>query len=76
MSPEKTPEKIPGIDCPRCGKFIQISIMELLTAHNVRCPHCQLQLTIDRKQSENALQALRKVEEARLNVEKARTFKR
>lgn len=70
------PEKIPGIDCPRCGKFIQISIAELLAAHNIRCPHCQLQLTINRSQSESALQALRKVEEARLNVEKARNFKR
>lgn len=70
------PEKIPGIDCPRCSKFIQISIAELLAAHNIRCPHCHLQLTINRSQSESALQALRKVEEARLNVEKARNFKR
>lgn len=76
MSAEKTPERVPGIDCPRCGKFIQISIAELLTAHNVRCPHCQLQLIIDRKQSGSALEALQKVEDARQKVEKARNFKR
>lgn len=72
----KPAERTPGIDCPQCGKFIQITIAELLTAHSVRCPHCRLQLVIDRKQSGNALEALQKVEEARKQVDKAKKFNR
>ncbi len=75
-NPEKTAERIPGIDCPRCGKFIQISISELLTVHSIRCPHCLLQLIINRKESGNALEALRKVEEAHRQVDKTRKFNR
>lgn len=67
-------QRTPGMVCPRCGKFIPTSIAELLTAAYLRCPHCLLQLNIDRQQSARALSALAKVETARKRVEKSSRF--
>ncbi len=68
--------RTPGMACPRCGAFIPTSIAELLTSPYLRCPHCLLQLNIDRQQSARALKALAKVEEARHKVEKSSKFNR
>ena len=66
-------QRIPGMPCPRCGNFIPTSINELLSANYLRCPTCQLQLNIDRHNSQRALNALEKVEEAqRLLDEKSK----
>jgi len=67
-------QRTPGMVCPRCGKFIPTSVAELLTAAYLRCPHCLLQLNIDRQQSARALSALAKVETARQRVEKSSRF--
>ena len=48
----------------------------LLSASYLQCPHCQLQLNIDRKRSIHALQALEKVEAARRDVEQKSKFYR
>ena len=41
--------QIPGISCPRCGKFIPTTITELMTQGRLRCPYCLSILNIDRK---------------------------
>ena len=40
-----------GINCPCCGKFIPITITDLLTQSRLRCPYCLLVLNIRWKQS-------------------------
>lgn len=44
-----TSPQIPGINCPRCGKFIPTTITELLTQGHLRCPYCLTKLNIDRE---------------------------
>lgn len=44
-----TSTQIPGISCPRCGKFIPTTITELLTQGRLRCPYCLLVLNINQK---------------------------
>ena len=41
--------QVPGINCPCCGKFIPITITELLTQRHFRCPYCLLKLNINQK---------------------------
>lgn len=64
--------QIPGLKCPRCSGFIPTTIQELLTSSFLVCPHCFLQLTIDKGQSQKALSALMKVEHAQKNIERTR----
>lgn len=44
-----TSTQIPGISCPCCGKFIPITITELMTQGRLRCPYCLLVLNINQK---------------------------
>lgn len=44
-----TSTQMPGISCPRCGKFIPTTITELMTQGRLRCPYCLSILNIDRK---------------------------
>lgn len=46
-----TSTQIPGINCPCCGKFIPITITDLLVQPRIRCPYCLSILNIDRKNS-------------------------
>lgn len=69
-------QRVPGFACPQCGRFIATSITELLSVTYLQCPFCHLRLNIDRRQSSKALNALAKVEAARLNVEKKSKFNR
>ena len=50
-----------GVNCPRCAYFIPTTIDELLTYKNLTCPQCRLTLEIDRKVTQEALDALRKL---------------
>lgn len=68
------PQQTPGMNCPRCRNFISTSIDELLSADYLRCPTCNLQLNIDRNNSQKALNTLRKVGEAQKLVEKNSKF--
>lgn len=74
MENNRQEQRTPGMVCPRCGKFIPTTVGELLTSTYLRCPHCLLQLNIDRQQSAKALNALAKVENARQRVEKNSKF--
>jgi uncharacterized paraquat-inducible protein A len=65
----------PGLKCPQCGTFIPTTITELLTARALRCPQCQLELTINRAESKQAMDILKNVDEAQKNLQKASTFK-
>lgn len=67
-------QRMPGVNCPRCKQFIPTSIMELLSAAFLRCPHCGLRMDIDRQKSKLALEALKKVNNAQREVEKRSHF--
>ena len=41
-------ERVPGMPCPQCGKFIPLSILTLTTGSHVVCPHCLLKLVIQK----------------------------
>lgn len=41
--------QVPGMNCPRCGKFIPTTITEILTQGHLRCPYCLFKLNINRK---------------------------
>lgn len=67
-------QRIPGVGCPRCNKFIPTSITELITASFLCCPHCGLRMDIDRQKSKTALEALKKVNMAQAEVERRSHF--
>ena len=67
--------RVSGMKCPICEGFIPIGVNQLLFDGGISCPHCGLSLTINRMQSKQALEALRKVEEAIENLRKASNFK-
>lgn len=62
--------KPPGLDCPKCGFRITISMQMLLSGEPVYCPACQLKLSVDREQSQPCLDELKKVYDAVQGVEK------
>ena len=68
-------QKQPGLNCPQCGTFIPTTIAELLSARSLRCPHCRLELTINRKESKRAMEILQKVDDAHKNLDNASKFK-
>ena len=59
-----------GMKCPQCGAFIETNIFELLTMQALECPDCHLKLNIDRTTSRSAMDALRKVQQAREELER------
>ena len=66
---------VPGIYCPFCKGFIPVEPLQLLSGDRILCPDCGFSIPINRGQSEKALEALRKVEEAIENLRKASNFK-
>lgn len=64
-------QKSPGLNCPQCGHFIPTTITELLSARSLRCPHCRLELTINRRESQRAMEILQKVDDAQKNLDNA-----
>lgn len=66
--------RTPGINCPQCNQFIPTSITELISASFIDCPHCRLRLTLDKEQSQRAIQALEKVDIAQCNLENKSKF--
>lgn len=53
-----------GIDCPKCKAFIELKIEELLRKSIFRCKQCGLELTLNRFQSRDPLEALSKMQSA------------
>jgi hypothetical protein len=54
----------PGIPCPKCGALIELKIEDLLRKSLFRCRQCGLELTLNRFQSREALEALDKLQSA------------
>lgn len=48
-------ERTPRLPCPSCGFLISLSLQDLITAQGFTCPKCQLELTMNRDASEEAL---------------------
>lgn len=69
-------EQKAGLKCPQCGAFIETSVFQLLTAPALECPVCRLKLSIDRAKSQPAIEVLRKVHQAKENLEKKSKFDR
>ena len=69
-------QNTPGMKCPQCGKIIQTSIAELLSAPSIHCQYCGLELRINREESKKAMDLMRKVQEAEQNLDKASHFNR
>lgn len=53
--------KTTGLTCPKCNGFIPLSLEQLLKSSEFVCPNCGLHLTIDRKPSKQAQEALEKI---------------
>lgn len=64
-----------GMHCPICRGFMPVSIHDLIYKNGIECPHCGLQLTINKMQSKRALDALKKIEQACDRVDETRTFR-
>jgi transposase-like protein len=58
------PAARPGLPCPRCHSLIEFQVGELLHTTRFRCKQCLLELTLDRTQSRDSLEALGKLEHA------------
>lgn len=69
-------QRVSGMDCPACRMFIPISISQLLYDGGIMCPHCGLMMTINKSQSRQALEALKKVEDAAKRVRETESFRR
>lgn len=69
------PQNRPGMNCPNCGHFIETTIQQLLTAQALICPHCRLELRINRQESQRAMEILKDVDNAQNNLDKAANVK-
>lgn len=47
----------PGLKCPRCDNTFPVSLQDLLSSRSLQCPHCLLELTLDREESKDTLNA-------------------
>lgn len=75
--PEQTANQhADGVNCPVCQMFIPVSISQLLNDGGVVCPHCGQTMTIDKFQSRQALEALKKLEGATKKLRDSESFKR
>ncbi len=63
-----------GMPCPECQFFIQISLEDLLYKQSFQCPSCLLEITMNRSNSQEALQLLQDVKIAIDEVKKSRQF--
>lgn len=64
----------PGIPCPKCNFFIEMSIYSLLSQSEFKCPGCLLTLNMDRGASRPALELLQKINVQKENIEKHKKF--
>ena len=63
-------QRVPGIQCPICGNLIPVSVHQLLFARSLQCPICGLNLFIDKKKSDKALQFLDKMDKEAQRLDK------
>jgi predicted RNA-binding Zn-ribbon protein involved in translation (DUF1610 family) len=55
-------QRMPGMPCPNCGNFIPTSIQQILFSNSLFCPSCGLRINIDKRKSDKAIEALKKIE--------------
>ena len=67
-------QRTPGMPCPECGFFIEMSIYSLLSQGEFKCPGCLLTLSMDREVSRPALEVLQKVNTQMESLEKHKKF--
>jgi hypothetical protein len=67
-------QRRPGIPCPQCGFFIEMSIQNILYQAEFKCPSCLLELKMDRSGSQSALEMLQQIHVAQENVQNSRKF--
>ncbi len=67
-------QRNPGMPCPECNFFIEMSVMSLLTQAEFTCPGCLLTLRMDRAESRPALELLQKVNTQVVGLEKHKRF--
>lgn len=68
-------QQAPGFKCPVCGHQIHTTIVELLTQPSLRCPHCYLQLDIDKNESKRAFEIMENVQSAQNKLNNAQKIK-
>lgn len=70
------PQNTPGIQCPNeaCGHKISVTLQDLLFQKTIKCPHCLLELTMDREKSKETIDAMDKLHTAIKNAETAKKF--
>lgn len=54
----------PGLDCPRCGTRLTVTIAMLLSSRPLRCHGCSLALHVDRRESRECLERLEELQAA------------
>ena len=59
-----------GLRCPSCGNPIPVTIEQLMKNKYVFCSSCGMRVSIDKRQTDIALEVLAKVEEAQRAVGK------
>lgn len=74
MSAQSSQPRSPGMPCPKCGFFIEMSIYSLLSQAEFKCPGCLLVLKMDRAESKPALELLQTVNTQMENLQKAKKF--
>ena len=57
-------EESSGFKCPGCGSRIKITIYDIIKGDAIVCKGCGLIIPIEKTNSHNAIDALRKVKEA------------
>ena len=62
-------QRVPNLPCPVCGQLIPVPNNQLLVPMSLHCPACGLDLSIDKKKSDKALEILAKLDEALKRVE-------
>lgn len=69
-------QNTPGIICPNkaCGHKITVTLQDLLFQKSLKCPHCLLELTMDREKSKETILAMDKLNAAIKNAETAKNF--
>ena len=70
----KTPQRLPGFDCPKCKFFIEVSIQSLLYDDTQKCPGCGMVYAMDRSKSTEALKLVQQVHVAMKNLESVKKF--
>jgi hypothetical protein len=69
-------QRPPGFPCPQCKERIHVAVNDLLTQSSVRCGKCGLELNMQWEPDDRARAALKQLEMAAAETERARQFRR